>query len=589
MEMRGADRFPHGDDAGAPAITADVVATRSGGSRGASVTGRTALERAFAATYRSLGVRYPTWLPLALLPLAVVVASGGVLAMRAYVDMTLEQLAVLAGLAVALFAIEAAAVIVLVNRQVEPVQRWLRAGRDAADAEEAFAAALALPLRVLRHRLPLGLAVPLQLAFGVAAIVVLDWPWPTLAILLPGGLLVTVYWLVLSFLALELAARPVLHELSASHSSTLPAGLRRLPLRWRLLLTLPAVNVITGAVAGGVGDIGTDNDDGDVADLAIGLGAAVAVSLTVSVVLTVLLAASVAEPLAQLLAATERIAAGDHSRPVPVTSTDETGELAAAFNEMMVGLQQREALRHAFGVFVGPQLIDRVLVEGTDLTGTEVDLSAVFVDVRGFTEFAEAADAGEVVAWLNELYGAVVPIVERHGGHANQFVGDGLLALFGAPAAEDGHAARAVGAALEIAALDASAAPLGIGVNSGPAVVGTIGGGGRREFTAIGDTINTAARVEGATRQTGDRLLITHATLDRLDPPTQAGWVERPHVPLKGKRGAVRLFAPADPAPARRRALDASRSGAGDLQSTLAADTSRSESGDAPSASERNS
>lgn len=297
---------------------------------------------------------------------------------------------------------------------------------------------------------------------------VLDWPSPTLAIMLPGALLVTLYWLVLSFLALELAARTVLRDLSASHSSTLPAGLRRLPLRWRLLLTLPAVNIITGAVAGGVGDIGTGN--ADVADLAIGFGTAVAVSLTVSVVLTVLLAASVAEPLAQLQAATHRIAAGDYSRPVPVTSTDETGELAAAFNGMMVGPQQREALRDASGVFVDPQLIDRVLAEGTDLAGTEVDLSAVFVDVRGFTEFAEAAEAEEVVAWLNELYGIVVPIVERHGGHANQFVGDGLLALFGAPAAEDGHAARAVAAALEIAALDAAVAPLGVGVNSGPAV-----------------------------------------------------------------------------------------------------------------------
>lgn len=513
---------------------------------GPRVTGRAVLDRAFAAAYRSLGVRYPRWLPVALLPLAVAVASGGVLTMRAYVDMTSEQLAVLAGLAVALFGIEAAAVIVLVSRQVEPVVRWLQAGRDTAGADEAFAASMGLPERVLRHPVPLGLALPLQVAFGAAAIVVLDWPWAALGILLPGALLVSLYWFVLSFLALELAARPVLYDLSASHSSGLPPGVRGLSLRWRLLLTLPAVNVITGAVVAGVGG---GSSEGDLADLAIGLGAAVAVSLTVSVVLTVLLAASVVEPLDQLRAATDRIAAGDYSRRVPVTSTDETGELAAAFNEMMAGLQQREALRHAFGVFVGPQLIDRVLAEGTDLAGTEVDLSAVFVDVRGFTEFAEAAEARDVVSWLNQLYEVVVPIVDRHGGHANQFVGDGLLALFGAPATLHDHAARAVAAALEIAALDPGTTPVGIGVNSGPAVVGTIGGGGRREFTAIGDTINTAARVEGATRQTGDRVLITHATLERLEPAAHGGWVERPRVPLKGKRGVVRLFAPANPAP----------------------------------------
>ena len=504
----------------------------------------TPLDRAFAAAYRQMGVYYPRWLPTALLPLAVGVALGGVLTLRAYVDMTGAQLVVLCLVAVGLFGVESAAVIALVRRQAAPVVRWLESDRGEGRSRDAFDAAIALPLRVLRHPLPLALALPLQLTFAVAATVLLDWSWTALAILLPGALLVSLYWLVLSFLTLELAARPVLLDLSPSTSGRLPPGVPRLPLRWRLLLTLPVVNVITGAIVAGVA---TGGGEGDVADLALGIAAAVAVSMTVSVVLTVLLAASVIEPLDQLRAATDRLAAGDYTRQVPVTSTDETGELAAAFNQMMGGLRQREALHHAFGVFVDPDLTERVLAEGTDLAGAELDLSALFLDVRGFTEFTETAPPQHVVSWLNELYEAVVPIITRHEGHANQFVGDGLLALFGAPVRLEDHAVRAVAAALEIAALDRRAMSVGIGVSSGPAVVGTIGGGGRREFTAIGDTVNTAARVEAATRHTGDIVLITKATLERLDPTAQGQWVERPTVPLKGKRGVVRLFAPARP------------------------------------------
>ena len=191
--------------------------------------------------------------------------------------------------------------------------------------------------------------------------------------------------------------------------------------------------------------------------------------------------------------------------------TDETGELAASFNAMVAGLGERERLREAFGAFVDPALTERVLAEGTDLRGEEVEVSVLFLDVRGFTTFAERAAAHEVVAALNELYEAVVPVILRHGGHANKFIGDGLLAVFGAPERHADHAARAVAAAREIAAARpprlGGELRVGVGVNSGRVVVGTIGGGGRRDFTVIGDPVNTAARVEAATRVTGDDVL----------------------------------------------------------------------------------
>jgi class 3 adenylate cyclase len=214
---------------------------------------------------------------------------------------------------------------------------------------------------------------------------------------------------------------------------------------------------------------------------------------------------------------------------------------------MVAGLGERARLRDAFGTFVDPALIERVLAEGTDLRGEEVEVSVLFLDVRGFTAYAERAAPREVVATLNELYEAVVPVVLHHGGHANKFIGDGLLAVFGAPDRHADHADRAVAAAREIAALVAGRfgdrLRVGIGVNSGPVVAGTIGGGGRREFTVIGDPVNTAARVQAATRETGDDVLVTEATLRALGAGRDA-FDERPSAPLRGKREPVRLYAP---------------------------------------------
>lgn len=214
---------------------------------------------------------------------------------------------------------------------------------------------------------------------------------------------------------------------------------------------------------------------------------------------------------------------------------------------MVAGLEQRERLREAFGTFVDPDLTERVLDEGTDFAGEEVELSILFMDIRGFTSYSESAEPQEVVARLNDLYGQVVPVILEHGGHANKFIGDGLLAIFGAPTRLTDHADRAVDAGLEIARLVREryngGLRVGIGINSGRVVAGTIGGGGRLDFTVIGDAVNTASRVESATRETDDDVLITAATKERMD--REGDWEERPAIPLKGKSEEIALFAPA--------------------------------------------
>src|SRR5205807_4262555 len=124
----------------------------------------------------------------------------------------------------------------------------------------------------------------------------------------------------------------------------------------------------------------------------IGLASVVAIGVTaaISTWLGLVLADAVSGPIIDLRDATRRVGTGDLAVRVPVVSTDETGELAASFNAMVAGLGERERLREAFGTFVDPALTERVLAEGTDLRGEVVEVSLVFLDVRGFTAVTES-------------------------------------------------------------------------------------------------------------------------------------------------------------------------------------------------------
>jgi adenylate cyclase len=251
-------------------------------------------------------------------------------------------------------------------------------------------------------------------------------------------------------------------------------------------------------------------------DLGFAVVVAVLVAFTISLELTLLVTRSVLQPVDRLLEATKRVKQGDLEARVPITSGDELGQLAGSFNEMLQGLSERRALREAFGAYVDPEVAERVLEEGELIEGQEREVTVMILDVWDFTAFAERSSATETVAFLNEMFEIAVPCVSQHGGHANKFLGDGLLAVFGAPDRVEDHADRCVEAAGDVASSlrehFGDEIRFGIGVNSGRVVVGSVGGGGRLEFAVIGDTVNVAARVEHLTRETGDAVLITEAT-----------------------------------------------------------------------------
>jgi class 3 adenylate cyclase len=252
------------------------------------------------------------------------------------------------------------------------------------------------------------------------------------------------------------------------------------------------------------------------------------------------------QPIRDLADGTRRVAAGDYSRRLPVVQDDDLGALTASFNSMQAGLAERQRLQSAFGTYVDPRLAARLLEQGDDVfTGERREVTVMFVDVRDFTTFAEAHTAEETVTHLNALFETVVPAVVHAGGHVNKFLGDGALAVFGAPDELAKHADAAVRAAALISRLVTErfggALRVGIGINTGVVIAGTIGGGGKLEFTLIGDTVNVAARVEQLTKITGDAILLTQQTIETLvaRPP---GLVDRGAHALKGKSAPTKLF-----------------------------------------------
>jgi adenylate cyclase len=259
-------------------------------------------------------------------------------------------------------------------------------------------------------------------------------------------------------------------------------------------------------------------------------------------------------PIRDLAEGTERVAAGDYSQRLPVVQDDDLGALSASFNRMQAGLAERQRLQAAFGIYVDPALAARLLAQGDDVfTGERREVTVMFVDIRDFTPFAEANTAEDTVARLNALFEIVVPAVVDAGGHVNKFLGDGALAVFGAPNDLADHADAAVSSAVMIHHVVAERfggeLRIGIGINTGVVIAGTIGGGGHLEFTLIGDTTNVAARVEQLTKTTGDAILLTDQTVDALvsRPP---GLTDRGAHALKGKSAGVVVYG-LNPAPTR--------------------------------------
>ncbi len=426
-------------------------------------------------------------------------------------------------------------------KRVRPIVDWME-GRG--DALAAWRSAVEVP-RELTLRVGWQPFLLIGLPISVFATLVADREPYEAFIIFAGAAVAVAYAAVLHFFSYEQFLRPVVEDIVKELPPDFTGAPVGVPLRWKLLGALPLINVITGVVVSGLSTDGSAN----LGDLGFDVVVAVLVAFTISLELTLLVTRSVLQPVDALLKATGAVKQGDLDARVPVTSGDELGRLAGSFNEMMQGLSEREALREAFGAYVDPDVAQRVLEQDGELIeGEEREVTVMILDVWDFTAFAQRSSARETVTFLNELFGIVVPCVTEHGGHANKFLGDGLLAVFGAPDRLPDHADRALAAAGDVAGRltrrFGSEMRFGIGINSGPVVVGSVGGGGRLEFAVIGDPVNVAARVENLTRETGDAVLLTEASRCLLGDGTE-NLEPRGSFALKGVAEPVPIYAPA--------------------------------------------
>jgi adenylate cyclase len=233
---------------------------------------------------------------------------------------------------------------------------------------------------------------------------------------------------------------------------------------------------------------------------------------------------SIVRPLNELQTAMDRVAAEDLTARVTVTTNDELGGLAERFNEMVAALRAGEVVRGLLNQYVSPEVARQAVESGAELGGQLAHCTVLFADMRDFTTLAERLSPEQLLALLNRFMGAMVTAVVGHGGLVNKFGGDSLLAVFGTPLnpSED-HAAAGVRAALDmrraLEGLNRTAAEdgepalrLGIGLATGPVVVGNIGGRERIEYTVIGAAVNLAARLERLTRDAETDILLHEDT-----------------------------------------------------------------------------
>ena len=253
-----------------------------------------------------------------------------------------------------------------------------------------------------------------------------------------------------------------------------------------------------------------------------------------ALILGVIVARRVAGPITALTETAARVQAGDLSVALPVRSRDEVGRLTRAFNEMIEGLRQRDFIRSTFGRYVSPEVAQALLAspEAQRLGGEKREVTVLMSDLRGYTRFAELGDAEAVMAVLNEVLARMTDVIIAHGGTINEFIGDAIFAIFGAPLAHPDHAERAAAAAIAMqrAMADVNEAhaqrglprfEMGVGINTGEAVVGNIGSEQRAKYAVVGAAVNLAARVEGCT--VGGQIFLSPHTYARVRDLVEVG------------------------------------------------------------------
>lgn len=266
--------------------------------------------------------------------------------------------------------------------------------------------------------------------------------------------------------------------------------------------------------------------------------------LTVAFIIVYLFSRTLTLPIVELLHAARRIEQGDYAVQIKPSTRDEIGSLTVAFMQMVHGLRERQKIKEEFGKFVNPEIAERAIQGSLRLGGEKKHCTVLFTDIRGFTQFSESRQPEEVVDFLNRYFTAMVDSVTVTDGVVDKFIGDAIMAHWGALLPQKDEAKRAVNSALlmrqSLIDLNHSFAlegiphiNFGLGINTGPVIAGQVGSEKRLEFTVIGDAVNLASRIEYLNKEFGTDILISESTRRILGDDYHL--VAMPPVPIRGK------------------------------------------------------
>lgn len=262
---------------------------------------------------------------------------------------------------------------------------------------------------------------------------------------------------------------------------------------------------------------------------------------------------TITNPIEKLASLIKVVAKGNFSVSARriIRSKDEVGDLAKAFDNMTEGLKERDKVKTLFSKFHGSTITEDLLNKQVGVGGSNKEVTVFFSDIRGFTSFSESRTPEEVVGMLNEYFAIMVKIIQQNHGIVDKFIGDAIMAVWGAPKTSARDAQNAVRACIEmrksLAELNTKRKNkgqppimIGMGLHTGPAISGTIGSDDRMEYTVIGDTVNMTSRIESSTKAFGTDLLISEATAKTVEKEfalEKAGAAE-----VKGKSEPLNLY-----------------------------------------------
>lgn len=229
------------------------------------------------------------------------------------------------------------------------------------------------------------------------------------------------------------------------------------------------------------------------------------IALLIGIISSILLVRFIIRPIKALAKGVQEISSENFDIVLPIKSRDELGELTFTFNRMAMSLKEKELMRYTFERYVTKEVADTILknIEDIRLGGERREVTTLFVDIRGFTQISEKLSAEKIVQLLNEFFTLMVEVVFKYEGTVAKFMGDGLMAIYGAPISHQDDALRAVKTAMEMKMVleelnktRKEPIHIGVGITSGEVVVGNIGSEKRMEYTAIGIRVNLAARLQ---------------------------------------------------------------------------------------------